>query len=176
MSGLNEPDRLTLHFFQKSRFTESMAYEFKHLRRVEFAETDMAGIVHFSNFFRMMEVTEHAFFRSLGFTVHGHENGTTTGWPRVSATCDYQRPLRFEEEVEIHLLVAEVRTRSIRYQFIFRQPNGGAEIARGAIAAVCAAVDKNTGKLAPVMIPAAVRAAISAAPAELLAPVKNADA
>ena len=43
-----------------------MPYEFKHIRRVEFAETDMAGIVHFSNFFRMMEATEHAFFRSLG--------------------------------------------------------------------------------------------------------------
>jgi len=38
-----------------------MPYEFKHTRRVEFAETDMAGIVHFSNFFRMMESTEHAY-------------------------------------------------------------------------------------------------------------------
>ena len=43
-----------------------MPYEFKLTRRIEFAETDMAGIVHFSNFFRMMEATEHAFFRSLG--------------------------------------------------------------------------------------------------------------
>ena len=39
-----------------------MAYK----RRVEFAETDMAGQVHFSNFFRYMEAAEHAFFRSLG--------------------------------------------------------------------------------------------------------------
>ncbi len=52
-----------------------MPYEFKLTRRVEFAETDMAGIVHFANFFRMMESTEHAFFRSLGFTIHGHERG-----------------------------------------------------------------------------------------------------
>ena len=65
-----------------------MPYEFKLTRRVEFAETDMAGIVHFSNFFRMMEATEHAFFRSLGLTIHGHEHGTTTGWPRVSASFD----------------------------------------------------------------------------------------
>ena len=98
-----------------------MPSEFKLTRRVEFAETDMAGIVHFSNFFRMMESTEHAFFRSLGFTIHGHENGATIGWPRVSASCDYRAPLRFEEEVEIHLIVAEVRSRSIRYQFIFRK-------------------------------------------------------
>jgi YbgC/YbaW family acyl-CoA thioester hydrolase len=147
-----------------------MPYEFKLTRRVEFAETDMAGIVHFSNFFRMMEATEHAFFRSLGFTVHGHESGSTVGWPRVSAACDYQRPLRFEEEVEIHLLVAEVRGRSIRYQFVFRQPGSGAEIARGTVAAVCATVEKATGKLVPVPIPETIRAAITPAPPELLTP------
>ena len=49
-----------------------MAYEYKMTRRIEFAETDMAGIVHFSNFFRMMEATEHAFFRSLGLSIHAH--------------------------------------------------------------------------------------------------------
>ncbi len=147
-----------------------MPYEFKMTRLVEFADTDMAGIVHFSNFFRMMEATEHAFFRSLGFKIHGLEDGATIGWPRVNAACDYQRPLRFEEEVEVQLLVAEVRRRSIRYQFIFRQPATGAEIARGSIAAVCAKVDRTTGKLVPVSIPEAVRTQITAAPAEMLAP------
>jgi acyl-CoA thioester hydrolase len=147
-----------------------MPYEFKLTRRVEFAETDMAGIVHFSNFFRMMEAAEHAFFRSLGFSIHGHDKGITMGWPRVSASCDYRAPLRFEEEVEIHLIVAEVRSRSIRYQFIFRKPAEGIEVARGQVAAVCATVDKTTGKLAPVPIPEAIRAAITAAPAEILSP------
>ena len=145
-----------------------MPYEFKLTRRVEFAETDMAGIVHFSNFFRMMEATEHAFFRSLGFTVHGHENGATTGWPRVSASCDFSRPLRFEEEVEIHLLVSEVRSRSIRYQFIFRKLADGSEVARGQLATVCATVDKTLGKLVPVAIPDPIRALIIPAPAALL--------
>lgn len=147
-----------------------MPSEFKLIRRVEFAETDMAGIVHFSNFFRMMESAEHAFFRSLGFTIHGHENGTTIGWPRVSASCDYRAPLRFEEEVEIHLIVAEVRSRSIRYQFIFRKVADGTEVARGQVAAVCATVDKTTGKLAPVAIPDAIRAQITAAAPTLVSP------
>src|SRR6266478_6049027 len=101
-----------------------MPYEFKLTRRIEFAETDMAGIVHFSNYFRMMEAAEHAFFRSLGASIHAHDEGNAIGWPRVSATCDYRRPLRFEEEVEVHLLVAEVRSRSIRYLFIFRKLDG----------------------------------------------------
>jgi YbgC/YbaW family acyl-CoA thioester hydrolase len=147
-----------------------MPYEFKQTRRVEFAETDMAGIVHFSNFFRMMEATEHAFFRSLGFTIHGPGDDTTIGWPRVSASCDYRTPLRFEEEIEIHLIVAEVRSRSIRYQFIFRKVGDGTEVARGSVAAVCAAVDQATGKLVPMLIPDKIRALITAAPSELLRP------
>ena len=134
-----------------------MPHEFKLIRRVEFAETDMAGIVHFANFFRMMEATEHAFFRSLGLSIHAHEEGTTTGWPRVSATCDYARPLRFEEEVEIQLVVAEVRSRAVRYEFTFRKVADGSEVARGQLTAVCAAVEKATGKLVPMMIPEEVR-------------------
>ncbi len=151
-----------------------MPYEFKHIHRVEFAETDMAGIVHFANFFRMMEAAEHSFFRSLGFSIHGAGEGGTTGWPRVHAACDYMRPLRFEDEVEIHLLVAEVRSRSIRYQFIFRKVSDGLEIARGSIAAVCARVDEATGRLMPVPVPASIRAKIEPAPEALLKPFAGA--
>jgi len=146
-----------------------MPFEFKLTRRVEFAETDMAGIVHFANFYRMMEATEHAFFRSLGFSIHGHDPMSATGWPRVSASCDFRAPLRFEDEVEIHLLVAEVRTRSIRYVFVFRKVADGSEVARGSVVAVCASVEKATGKLSAVPIPEAVRAAIQPAPVQMLA-------
>ena len=48
-----------------------MAYEFRTKRRVEFADTDMAGIIHFTSLFRYMEETEHAFFRSLAWSIIG---------------------------------------------------------------------------------------------------------
>jgi acyl-CoA thioester hydrolase len=147
-----------------------MPCEFKITRCVEFSETDMAGIVHFSNFFRMMEAAEHAFFRSMGFSIHQTEDGATIGWPRVSVACDYRAPLKFEDEVEIHLLVSEVRSRSIRYQFVFRKLADGIEVAYGTIAAVCATVDKTTGKLIPVPIPERIREKITEAPPELLKP------
>ena len=76
--------------------------------------------------------------------------------------------LRFEEEVEIHLLVAEVRTRSIRYAFVFRKVSDGSEVARGEVAAVCASVEKSTGKLSAVPIPDVVRELIQPAPVKLL--------
>jgi YbgC/YbaW family acyl-CoA thioester hydrolase len=145
-----------------------MPYEFKLTRRIEFAETDMAGIVHFSNFFRMMEMTEHAFFRSLGFSIHAEFDGEMVGWPRVSTSCDFARPLRFEDEVEIQLLVAEVRTRSMCYQFTFFHPEKRVDVAYGSSVAVCATIERASGKLTPRSIPGALRAQISAAPPELI--------
>jgi YbgC/YbaW family acyl-CoA thioester hydrolase len=143
-----------------------MPYDFRYHRRIAFAETDMAGIMHFANFFRLMEEAEHAFFRSLGWSIHGHDPVTTTGWPRVNASCDFRAPLRFEDEVEVHLLVAEVRTRAIRYAFVFRKD--GAEVARGSVTAVCASVEKATGRLAAVPIPDFMRGVLETAPANLL--------
>ena len=91
-----------------------MAYEFKVVRRVEFSETDMAGIVHYSNFFRYMEAAEHGFFRSLGLSVVTRQVDPPVGWPRVHAECDYRKPLRFEDLVEIHLLITEIGRASCR--------------------------------------------------------------
>jgi YbgC/YbaW family acyl-CoA thioester hydrolase len=143
-----------------------MAHEFKIRRMVEFSETDMAGIMHFTNFFRYMEAAEHAFYRSLGLSVNSMES-LGCGWPRVKAECEYKRPLRFEEEVEIHLVVREMRNRSIGYEFVFR--SGGLEVARGGLTVVCVAKDKATGEMKAVTIPAEVRAKIEQAPASLLA-------
>jgi len=97
--------------------SEQTAFETTH--RVEFHETDMAGIVHFANFFRFMEVAEHEFLRSLGLVIHGESEGRETGWPRVNATCDYRKPARLGDVLTIRLTVEEVRTRSVRYGFVF---------------------------------------------------------
>src|SRR5438128_5217526 len=104
-----------------------MPYEFKAVRRVEFSETDMAGIVHFSNFFRFMETAEHGFYRSLGFSV-AMEKTLGLGWPRVKAECEYKHPLRFEDVVEIRLLVRKVGARSITFDFHFSKNENGARI------------------------------------------------
>lgn len=143
-----------------------MPHEFTLTRRIEFAETDMAGIVHFANFYRMMENTEHAFFRSLGLSVHGEAGGVHLGWPRVATACEFFKPLRFEEMVDVQLIVLEVRNRSIRYGFRFWN-EARAEVARGTVSTVCAEVDK--AGLSAVQIPDVFRAAIVAAPAELTA-------
>src|SRR5215472_16228537 len=109
-----------------------MAYEFKIVQTVEFYHTDMAGIMHYSHFFRFMEAAEQAFFRSLGLSIHTVDP-EPLGWPRVHADCDFSYPLRFEEAVEVTLLVREKRRKSLVYSFIFRKLERGSrrEVARG---------------------------------------------
>lgn len=150
-----------------------MPYEFKAQRRVEFSETDMAGIMHYSNFFRFMETVEHAFFRSFGFSIAPHrfaEGQPKVGWPRVHASCDYHKPLRFEDVVEIHLLVAEKKSKAITYQIRFRKQVDGIaeEVARGRLTVVCVGLDATTGAMKATNIPPEIASKIEVAPAELL--------
>ena len=150
-----------------------MPYEFKAVRRVEFSETDMAGIVHFSNFFRYMETAEHAFYRSLGFSVTLNHFEPPLGFPRVHAACDYKKPLRFEDQLEIHLLVKEKRSRVLNYLFRFSKlpPEGTHEaptlVATGVLTVVCVAHYPD-GKMEAVSIPSALADKIEVAPVELL--------
>jgi acyl-CoA thioester hydrolase len=139
-----------------------MAFEFTQQRRVEFAETDMAGIVHFANFFRWMESAEHAFLRSIGFSVHTSLDGKAAGWPRLKVSCDYSKPLRFEETVDVVLSVAEVRTRSVRYHFEIRRSADGEVAARGETVAVHAQLDPAGGRLQATPIPGDLHARLAA--------------
>ena len=147
-----------------------MAFEFKVRRRVEFSETDMAGIVHYANFFRYMETAEHAFYRSLGHSVIMPDRTPPVGFPRVHAECDYKKPLKFEDEIEIHLLVREKRPKVLSYQFVFRKITGAelVEVARGVLTVVCVMHGEGT-TMVSTPIPGELADQIEVAPeAELL--------
>lgn len=151
-------------------------HRFTFRRRVEFADTDLAGIMHFSNFFRFMEVAEHAFYRSLGFTVHPLRHGGANpehprvGWPRVHASADYRLPLEFEEEVEIELLVEEVRQKVIKYFFRFwKLPDGDRLLAAtGRFTVVCVTFDETTQRMKATPVPPVFLDRIVPSPAEVL--------
>ena len=88
---------------------------FTYRRRVQFAETDLAGIVHFTCFFRYMEEAEHALWRAAGLSIA--RAGETIGWPRLAAAFDFKAPLRFEEEFDVLVRIANVSQRSLQYEF-----------------------------------------------------------
>ncbi len=113
-----------------------MAFQFIHRRRVEFCETDMAGIVHFANYYRYMEQAEHEFFRSLELPMMvERDDGTTLGWPRVSASCSFKVPARFDEILEIRLRVERKGVKSLTYRFDISR--GDTLVAVGQVKTVC---------------------------------------
>jgi acyl-CoA thioester hydrolase len=92
---------------------EAGGAEIRVRRRVQFSETDAAGIVHFSCFFRYMEDAEHALWRENGLSIHRADS--PIGWPRVAAAFEYHRALKFEQEFDVTIRVAEMTKRTIAY-------------------------------------------------------------
>ncbi len=122
---------------------------FEWSRLVEFYETDLAGITHFSNFYRWMESAEHAFLRDRGIVLH--QEGI--GWPRVNASADFRKPIKFGDWVRVTVSIAELKTRSVRYSFEFRVNKSDEIHATGEMISVC--VDLGTMKA--IEIPAGIR-------------------
>ena len=93
-------------------------------RRVEFGDTDMAGIMHFSNFFRFMEVAESDYLRGLGLSVSWVEGGVKWGFPRVSVACDYAKPAKFQDVLTIAVTLEKLGKKSVSYRFDFSNQRG----------------------------------------------------
>jgi YbgC/YbaW family acyl-CoA thioester hydrolase len=141
-----------------------MAVVFRTTRRVEFADTDMAGIVHFANFFRYMEAAEQAFLRSRDLSVAMEWQGAHIGFPRVSASCDFQRPVRFEDVMDILVESPTMGRKSVTHTIVFQ--HRGQEVARGRITAVCCRVGRPGQALESIEIPAELRERLLSHPVE----------
>ena len=137
-----------------------MPTEFSITHRIQFAETDLAGIVHFSNFFRMMEEVEHAFFRSLGLSVVMRHEGMEIGWPRVNVSCEYSGSARFEDELELKMRIARLGEKSMTYEVDFLLT--GKRIASGKVTTVCCVLEE--GAMRSIAIPAAIRRKLESSP------------
>ena len=91
----------------------------------------MAGLVHFSNFFKYMETAGGIFSRRLVST-SSEPSRRIVGWPRVRAECKFSAPLRFGDTIDIHIAVKTVSDRSIDFQFrIFKRAETGPRIQCG---------------------------------------------
>ncbi len=87
--------------------------------RVRWHETDAAGLVHFSNFFRYCERAEEDFLLSLGFrySFAGGGNVPRVAFPRVVAECSYTAPLRPGDVFRVDIVSVTVGNKSIEYRF-----------------------------------------------------------
>lgn len=135
--------------------------ELRTRRRVEFADTDMAGICHFARFFIFMETAEHELLASLGTCVITEEDGQRICWPRVAASCDYLSPARFGDELDIRVRVIRKGRTSLTYAHEITLQ--GTPVARGQVTTVCCVMSPD-GSVQPIPVPAALAETIEEAP------------
>ncbi|HEY0513983.1 MAG TPA: thioesterase family protein [Thermoanaerobaculia bacterium] len=125
-------------------------HEHRIRRKVEYADTDMSGIVHFARFLVFMENAEHAFLNSVGPGVQWRDaEGRELGWPRVAVSCDYLSPARFGDVLEIRVRVLRKGTRSLTYGLEIQRD--GSTLARGKMTcAFCVLNDPSGVKAIPI--------------------------
>ena len=82
-------------------------------RRVEFADTDAAGVAHFSRLLTMVEETFHDWLRSLDVPILD----TSHAWPVVSLSTDFSAKASFGEELAITIRPVDKGTTSLTCAF-----------------------------------------------------------
>jgi acyl-CoA thioester hydrolase len=92
-------------------------YSFRHRIRVRFAETDAMGIVHHSRYLPYLEETRVAYLRHLG---HPYAQMRAEGVDYAVLECfvQYRQPLRFDEEIDVHLQLASVTRTSFQMAYL----------------------------------------------------------
>ncbi len=136
-----------------------MPEPFKTTRRVEFRETDAAGIAHFSAFLCYMEQAEHDLLRTVDWSVMmPHTETGYLSWPRVHVEADFQGSVQFEDILDIEVSISRLGARSVTYQFNFVCK--GRQIASGKTIAVCCHVGTDRS-LDSIDIPSELRERLS---------------
>ncbi len=123
---------------------------FTYRRRIDYSDTDMGGIVHFSRFFVFMETAEHEFLRARGTSVDRTVDGVRISWPRVSATCDFKSPARFGDVLDVRVRVVRRGAKSMTYGFEFWRED--TLLAEGKTTAACCIMHPNRAP-EPIEIP-----------------------
>jgi acyl-CoA thioester hydrolase len=136
-----------------------MSSVFTSERRVEFCETDAAGIAHFSSLIIFMEQAEHALLRHLGLSVASSSTSnpssieTSCSWPRVHVECDFQSSVKFEDVLSIETTLSKLGTKSLSYSH--RILRGSELVATGSMSCVCCR--RVDGQLVSIAIPDGIR-------------------
>jgi acyl-CoA thioesterase FadM len=109
-------------------------------RRIEWMDTDAAGIYHWTTVFRLAEAAEAALHTALGIA-----DFTFGATPRVAVAATFSRPLRFNDPVDVELAVRALGRTSVEYAL--RIGADGATAAEGTVKSCL--IDRATGRATP---------------------------
>ena len=93
------------------------SYGYVHRLRVRFAETDAMGIVHHSRYLPMLEEARVAYLRHIGHP-YAEIRAEGVDMSVLEAWCQYRRPLRFDDVVDVHVVVAAVERASFQMSYL----------------------------------------------------------
>jgi acyl-CoA thioester hydrolase len=123
--------------------------------RVRYAETDKMGVVYYANYLVWFEVARADLLRSLGWTYREMELAGVS-LPVIEAHCEYQRPARYDDELEIRTAGRVLSPVRMEFTYEVRHAADGRVAASGKT--VHAALDP-AGK--PCRLPARIREAFA---------------
>lgn len=88
--------------------------------RVRYQETDKMGVVYHGNFFTWMEVARIHLLDSIGCPYRKlEEDGYLL--PVISCECDFKSPARFDDIVDVDVLLAEIKKVRIKLEYTIRR-------------------------------------------------------
>jgi acyl-CoA thioester hydrolase len=92
-------------------------YQFTQGIRVRFVETDAMGVVHHSNYLAYFEETRVAYLRHIG---HPFTEWRDAGLesPVLESFAQYRKPLSFDEEIEVHVSLAEITRATFQMAYL----------------------------------------------------------
>jgi acyl-CoA thioester hydrolase len=87
--------------------------------RARYAETDRMGVVYYANYLVWFEVARADLLRSFGWTYREMEESGVL-LPVIEAQCEYKRPSRYDDDVEIETTGAILTPVRMEFHYIVR--------------------------------------------------------
>lgn len=97
--------------------TDPRAYRFCHRVRVRFAETDAMGIVHHAAYLPYLESARVELLRAVGHPFDLMREGGLE-LPVVEVAMRYLRSCKFDELVDVHVLVASAKGATLEIGYL----------------------------------------------------------
>ena len=119
---------------------------FEHRLRVRFHDADPAGIVFFANILVYCHEAYEELLRQGGMPLHEFLGKRDQSLPLGHAEVDFNKPIRFGQEIAVRVSVGRIGERSFRLEYELSTAEGELS-ATAATAHIC--IDRQSGQSAP---------------------------
>lgn len=84
--------------------------------KVNWGDTDMAGIIYYPNYFNWFNIGSHTLFKVVGIPLKDLMFQDKIGLPILDVGCSFHKPLFFEDEIQVVTRVAEIKEKTFRME------------------------------------------------------------